>query len=172
MLNENKYLNLNSMKIVLVRHAKAVDRVEALLQGIHDENRPLTIKGRKKFADFVKQNKKLFEGADILACSEYLRAKQTIEVLITSAFKPSKAPGYIKLPKITPDDSPIHFLDWLKKVNYNYAIVVGHEPFISHFLELVLSKDWDHQKIKKGSVITLQYLQGKFRLISIHHVKD
>lgn len=160
------------MKLVLVRHAKAVERVEALLQGIHDENRPLTDKGKKKFADFAKQNKNLFEGADLFACSEYLRAKQTLEVLIASVFKPSKAPGYIKLPKITPDDSPIHFLQWVKKVNYNFAVVVGHEPFISNFLELVLGKSWDGQKIKKGTAVTLQYLDGKFKLVSVKHIKE
>jgi phosphohistidine phosphatase SixA len=70
------------MKLILVRHAKAMDRVKALLREIDDENRPLTKKGKLKFQAHVQAVREEFAGVELFVTSEYLRALQTLEVLL------------------------------------------------------------------------------------------
>jgi len=140
------------MKLILVRHAKAMDRVKALLKSVSDEDRPLTKKGKAKFAEHAKANAKEFLGTDLFVSSEYLRAKETLELLLQSlpARKTARPTEVIK--KLTPDESPLHFIKWLKARGEKKLVVVGHEPFISKFLEKA-SKKMEFEKLKKGAII-------------------
>jgi phosphohistidine phosphatase SixA len=143
------------MKLILVRHAKAMDRVKALLKGVSDEDRPLTKKGKAKFCEHVKLNQKEFSGTDLFVSSEYLRAKETLELLLQSlpARKTVRPSEVVK--KLTPDDSPLHFIKWLKTRKEKKLVVVGHEPFISKFLEKATKKT-EFEKLKKGAIISAE----------------
>lgn len=158
------------MKLVLVRHAKAVDRVKALLKGIQDKERPLTKKGKLKFSEFVKENKAVFLKADLYASSEFSRAEQTLEVLLKELYgnKPEQVHS-TKLKKITPDDLPANFIKWIAQQKINSAVVISHEPFITKFLQTVLGTKWKDEKIRKGSTVVLNFSNGQFKLISTHH---
>lgn len=158
------------MKLVLVRHAKAVDRVKALLKGIQDKGRPLTKKGKLKFSEFVKENKSVFLKADLYASSEFLRAEQTLEVLLQELYgnKPEQVHS-TKIKKITPDDLPQTFIKWVAQQKIKSAVVISHEPFMSQFLQTVLGTKWKDEKIRKGSTVVLKYEKGHYQLIEILH---
>ena len=140
------------MKLILVRHAKAMDRVKALLKSVSDEDRPLTKKGKLKFLEHAKVNAKEFAGTELFVTSEFLRAKETLDVLLQALPKRKTAPSIVVLKKIGPDDSPLALINWLKTRSEKKLVVVGHEPFLSKFLE----KSWkklEFEKIKKGAII-------------------
>lgn len=160
------------MKLVLVRHAKAVDRISALLKGIQDKDRPLTKKGKLKFAEFVKENKSVFLKADLYASSDFLRAEQSLEVLlkVLYASKPEQVHS-TKIKKITPDDLPQAFIKWISQQKIKSAVIISHEPFISKFLQLVLGTKWKDEKIRKGSTVVLNYSNEQFKLLRLHHPK-
>lgn len=146
------------MKLILVRHAKAMDRVKALLKSVSDEDRPLTKKGRAKFLRHAKLNAKIFSGAELFVSSEFLRAKQTLEVLLEAMPKRKTPRPVAVIKKITPDDSPESLIKWLKLRTEKKLVVVGHEPFISKFLTKATVKSsakTDYDKIKKGAIICL-----------------
>lgn len=140
------------MKLILVRHAKAMDRVKALLKSISDEDRPLTKKGKLKFAAHVKLNVKEFSGTSLFVTSEYLRARETLDLLLQNLPKRRTPFPYITLKKITPDDSPQTLIKWLKTRSEKKMVLVGHEPFISKLLEKAFQKN-EIVKIKKGAII-------------------
>lgn len=143
------------MKLILVRHAKAMDRVKALLKSVSDEDRALTKKGRAKFLEHAKRNAKVFSQTELFVSSEFLRAKQTLEVLLEALPKRRISWPVSVIKKITPDDSPDAFIRWLKSRTEKKLVVVGHEPFISKFLEKS-SKKFEFDKIKKGAITCLE----------------
>jgi phosphohistidine phosphatase len=160
------------MKLILVRHAKAVDRVKALLKGIQDKDRPLTKKGKLKFAEFVNQNKSVFLKADLYASSDFLRAEQTLEVLLKELYADKTDQVHsTKIKKITPDDLHATFIKWIAQQKIKSAVVISHEPFISKFLQTVLGSKWKDEKIRKGSTVCLDYKAGVFRLEKVLHLK-
>jgi phosphohistidine phosphatase SixA len=150
------------MKLILVRHAKAMDRVKALLKEVDDENRPLTRKGKLKFSAHVEKLKRVFTGAELFVSSEYLRARETTELLIevleggSAAGRSAKAVvrqlAYVVLKGIAPDSSPETLLKWLKSRKEKKLVIVGHEPFLTKFLSKQSKKPFK-DKIKKGAVI-------------------
>lgn len=160
------------MKLVLVRHAKAVDRIKALIKGVQDKERPLTKKGKLKFSEFVKENKSVFLKADLYASSEFVRAEQSLEVLLQALFgsKPEQVHS-TKIKKITPDDLPQAFIKWISQQKIKSAVVISHEPFISQFLQAVLGTKWKGERMRKGSTVVLKYEAGKYQLMKILHPK-
>jgi phosphohistidine phosphatase SixA len=165
------------MKVILVRHAKAMDRVKALLREIDDENRPLTKKGKLRFQAHVQSVREEFTGVELFVTSEYLRAKQTLEMLLevlgleareaqgqaqsgkqgqaqarTQVKRQQKKCNTFVLKGITPDSSADNLVKWLQSRKEKKIVVVGHEPFLSNFLSKQNKKPFK-DKIKKGAVI-------------------
>lgn len=139
------------MKVILVRHAKAMDRLKALLKTIADEERPLTKKGVKKFNSHLDVHIREFASTELFICSELLRAKQTLELILQK--RPSKKPVTpLYLQKIGPEDSPVMLLKWLQARTEKKIVIVGHEPFISKFISKA-NGAVIKEKIKKGAII-------------------
>ncbi len=168
------------MKIILVRHAKAMDRIKALLKNIPDDDRPLTSKGKLKFSSHVLDHLKIFSGADLFVSSEFLRARQTLDVLLqtrsdslalskTTNKKKRVTPATLTLKSLTPNDQPTYLLKWLKSREESKIVIVSHEPFITNFLNAALKRKWQIEKIKKGAIIVLDidYSSGEFELLKI-----
>lgn len=140
------------MKLILVRHAKAMSRVKALLKSIAEKDRPLTKNGKLKFSEHIKANQKEFVGTELFVTSEFLRARETLELLMQSLTRKKKSAQTLVLKKITPDDSPLNLIKWVKTRSEKKIIIVGHEPFISKFLEKASKKNV-LTKIKKGAIV-------------------
>ena len=159
------------MKLLFVRHAKATDRLKALLSEVADADRPLTKKGKQKFREFTAKNATLFQDVEVFATSPYLRARQTLDVILENLTPAKRRKVKIEtLNFITPDDDAEKFLLWLKKQSVKTLLVVGHEPFISNLLAIRVKNP--PEKIKKGSILVLEVENAAFQLKSIKNIKD
>ncbi len=116
------------MQLCLVRHAIAVERSSAF---VDDRARPLTPEGRKRMAEAAAGLKKLFPASEILS-SPLLRARQTAEIL-------SDCYG-AKVRLLDGLGNGDHFaaLNGCRSVR-DGAILVGHEPWMSELLSLMLT---------------------------------
>ncbi len=159
------------MPLILVRHAKALSRKKAVLQNIPDSERALTDKGRAAFLTHVQENRLLFEDVDLFVSSPYVRARQTLEVLIASL--QAKNTSFEVLQNITPEDTVDDLVKWLERRDERKIVIVSHEPFISNFLIQATAGRWLPQKIKKGDfVIVIQKGRGlKVKILGAKKVK-
>jgi phosphohistidine phosphatase len=141
-----------SITLYLIRHGIAIDRAE----GINDEDRPLTPKGRQKTLAVAQQLKTLgLEFAEILT-SPLVRARQTAEILLQQGLCNQVS----VTDNLAPRGSFSDWLDWLKAYNrpeQETAIaLVGHEPDLSQWAERLL---WGESRgvllLKKAGIIGL-----------------
>ena len=155
------------LKIILVRHAKAMDRGKAKINHISDKNRPLTPNGVKKFRKFVKLKKKSLDKVNLFATSPFLRANETLDIILKELAVKSAAIKVIT--EIRPHGNPKYLANWLKKRKEKSILLVSHEPFLSDFLNTVLATDeWTERKINKGAIITNTFnnKNKKFKILS------
>ena len=143
-------------QIILIRHAKALNRSTALHQGIKEAQRPLTQKGRLEFIDQVKNNKAIFKNVELYITSPYFRALETLAVL--HEVLPERVAPIKTIRQICPDAKTKFLEQLLKKRNEKKIVIVSHEPFLSNFLARILnsgSAKKPLQKIRKGAIIIL-----------------
>ncbi len=141
-----------AVTLYLIRHGIAVDRHE----GMDDEIRPLTVKGRQKTAEVAQQLKTLrLEFSQILT-SPLTRARQTAEILLQAGLS-----NQVNVTDtLSPMGSFVDWLDWLKGYNQpgqeKAIALVGHEPALSQWAELLL---WREARgvlsLKKAGIIGL-----------------
>lgn len=141
------------MPLIFVRHAKALSRKKALLQEVEDSERALTSKGRTAFLAHIQKNSDIFAETELFISSPYIRAKQTLEILIHT-LRAETVPCKI-LPQITPDDNVDSLIKWLEERDEKKIVIVGHEPFISNYLIQATLGQWEPQKIRKGDCVIL-----------------
>jgi phosphohistidine phosphatase len=141
-----------AITLYIIRHGIAVDRGE----GINEEDRPLTPKGRQKTQAVAQQLKTLgLEFTEILT-SPLARARQTAEILLREGL--SEQIGVMEA--LAPKGSFSDWLDWLKVHNLSEKetaiALVGHEPDLSQWAELLL---WGEVRgvllLKKAGIIGL-----------------
>lgn len=111
------------MKLLLVRHAIALDRD---IPGVSDHLRPLTEEGIDRFNKTARSLAQIVT-ADLVLTSPLLRAKQTAEILAREwpavSMHESEALG---------SGSRAHFEDALRRLsNSTVVAVIGHEPYLS-----------------------------------------
>lgn len=158
--------------VILVRHAKAMDRDKAKAQGIGEAARPLTEKGRTEFQKHVRRTRELFDGADLFVTSPYLRAADTLNLLLEGLELPQTGRGRARTvtsPLLEPEEDPARFLQWLQKRPEKCIVAVSHEPFLSDFTEEALRSAIPFLKIRKGAVIVMQWRgpEKGFRLLQL-----
>lgn len=154
--------------LIFVRHAKALDRALALIKKIKEAQRPLTEEGIEEFRKQVKKNKKVFKEVELYLTSPYLRATQTLDILLEEL--ELKEAIIESSPLIEPEKNPADFLKWLQGRGEECIVAVSHEPFLSHCLKAIFKKETDFIKIKKGSIVVIKYQkeQKKYQLVNIY----
>jgi phosphohistidine phosphatase len=144
------------MELYILRHGIAEERRPAL----PDSQRRLTPDGSRKVRRIGKALKGLKVKFDLILSSPYYRAKETAE-LVAATLNKVKA---LKLTSaLTPDGSP---RDLIEELNRNHPrckciLLVGHEPYLSSLVSLLLSGRSDLSiTLKKGSLcgLTMQKL--------------
>lgn len=138
------------MKVLLVRHAIAVDRETP---GLSDALRPLTEEGANRFRKSAKTIAALVT-ADAVLTSPLLRAKQTAEILIRHW------PGLVlQEAESLGNGSREDFETVLAGLPKDSTVAaVGHEPHVSEW-----TSDWlgaDHAEafaFKKGGVALIEF---------------
>lgn len=141
------------MNLYILRHGLAAEPNAHTLA--HDSERLLTPKGIRKIREAAEAMEKLELGFDLILASPYLRARHTAE-LVAHAFKLEKklqltdtlAPG-AKAKEV------IGLINATTPAPKN-VLLVGHEPFLSELIALLLSGDTTMQiTLKKGGLCKL-----------------
>ena len=148
-----------STQVYLIRHGIAAEP-EAYE---HDQDRPLTAKGRAKTKAVAQQMSALDLAFDEILTSPLVRAQQTAEILLSA----NLAPHLTVTEHLAPMGSFANWLAWLdanltQNMNSggcspNVLALVGHEPDLSQWAELLI---WGEAKgvlqLKKAGVIGIE----------------
>ena len=126
------------MNLYLLRHGIAVERGSA--DYAQDADRPLTPKGERKLWRITEAMEAFGLSFDLILSSPYVRARQTAEI-VADAFKARKKLEFSDT--LTPGGSArklIESLNALKPPPEN-ILLVGHEPYLSGLVSLLVSGD-------------------------------
>ena len=138
------------MNLLVIRHAVA----EETSQTGQDKDRALSSKGRDHFERFCKHLNFLDLKFDLLLESHLLRANQTADIFC----KYFSVQNREKSDKLDPAGEPENLLSDLSLSNFNSIVIVGHQPFLSHFINLCLT---ENEKpfiiIKRGALVFLDF---------------
>lgn len=123
------------MKLVIVRHAKALSPEAFAASGRGDGMRPLTKAGRKSAKRVAKGLRVLLPAVDAVATSSLLRAEQTAE-LIADAYGELAVED---LPELAPGATWDGLLRWLNSRRQGSIVVlVGHVPELNVLITWLL----------------------------------
>jgi phosphohistidine phosphatase len=141
------------MELLVVRHAIAEDRDEFARTGKPDGERPLTAEGRRKFVRAARGLHRLVESVDLLATSGLTRADETADLLVAEYGRLRT----VRLRELAPDAQPTALVAWLRAQRRRGTVaVVGHEPHLSAFVELLLAgRSSGFVELRKGGACLL-----------------
>ena len=143
------------MDIFILRHGIAVEPGTPGYE--NDSDRPLIPKGERRLRSAAAAMEKLNLSFDLILSSPFVRARETAEIVA----------GELKLKRrieffdgLVPGGNPkalIHALNELKSAPEN-VLLVGHEPYLSRLISLLVSVGADATaiEIKKGSLCKLE----------------
>ena len=136
------------MNLYLIRHAIAVEEYE------DDSQRPLTDKGRKKMRSIAKGLRALGVEFDLILSSPYIRAAETAEI-VADVFKMKKDVQFSE--NLVPmGDAGLLIAEMNEKYSVNSVAIVGHEPFLTALIGLLVSDNANVDiTLKKGGVCSL-----------------
>ena len=135
------------MEIFFLRHVNAHDLGPSYKT---DRERPLTKVGKHKIKQIAKGMKKLKLTFDLILCSPLVRAEETAQGL--------KMKKKIILTKnLAPDADFKKLISEIKKYTRSKRVLlVGHEPFLSQLISLLISGTTNCPiTLKKGGLCTL-----------------
>jgi phosphohistidine phosphatase len=141
------------MTLYLLRHGIAVERGAAGFT--QDSERPLTGEGKQKLRRVIKAARAMELEFDLILTSPYLRARQTAE-LIAGALRVRK--NLQLCPQLVAEADPEEVVDHLKLLNPapENVLLVGHEPYLSRLISLLLAGTPDLSiGLKKGGLCKL-----------------
>lgn len=124
------------MNLYLLRHAIAADRDASTFP--NDRDRPLTPEGRARLLKVVRAMKAMKLRFSLILTSPYRRARQTAEIV---ADELKLARCLRSCDELAADARPTDFVRWLAKrrPQPRDVLVVGHEPFLSELVSLLLA---------------------------------
>ena len=139
------------MKLILIRHAEAVERGTA---GVSDEDRPLTPAGEKRFRKAARGLARVARRPDLLLTSPLPRARRTAEIA-------ARAWGRVK--PVDADALARGDVEALSRQltgrDAESVALVGHEPHLSALLAwLVGSDDAPGFAFRKGGAAIVEIL--------------
>jgi len=123
------------VRLLLIRHAIAVEREEFTRTGKDDNFRPLTDEGRKKMKEVARGLRGLVPEIDLLATSPLTRAAQTGAVL-DSVYGGLRV---AEIEELSPEGTPETFFRWLRRHREETVAAVGHEPGLGHIVSWLLT---------------------------------
>jgi phosphohistidine phosphatase len=140
------------MELYILRHAIAGDGES--FDG-PDSERPLTKEGAKKMKRIAKELEKLDLQFDLILSSPFVRAKETAEIMADEfhSENPLKFSSHLK---VGGDPSAlVHEVNTRYK-QFNRILLVGHEPYLSGLISMLVSGKNDLLiTMKKGGICKL-----------------
>lgn len=143
------------MKLLVIRHAIAMDRDEFAESGEPDDRRPLTKAGAKRMRRGAKGLREIVDGIDLLATSPYTRAVETAEI-VSDEF--GIGPAEVA-PSLVPDVRFDEFEAWARTyADRDVLAIVGHEPHLSGLVMWLMTGHGDSRiELKKGGACLLEF---------------
>jgi phosphohistidine phosphatase len=134
------------MNLFILRHGLAVEPGSAGFN--RDSDRPLTPKGERKLWKIGQAVEELEVCFDWILSSPYLRARQTAEI-IAEALDLRKRVEMCEA--LTPVGSPARLIETInaRKPAPESVLLVGHEPYLSELISLLISGSKDLPIIMK-----------------------
>jgi phosphohistidine phosphatase len=124
------------MNLYLLRHGLAVEL------GTHglakDADRPLTPEGKQKLRRTAEAMQKLELRFELVLSSPYVRARETAEI-VAGAFKLRDEIEFSDA--LVPGGSTRELIHWLNHRDPENALLVGHEPYLSSLISLLVAGD-------------------------------
>ena len=140
------------MQVFLVRHAIAHERNSK--RWPDDSRRPLTAEGIAKFRKAARGLLTLLPESAALLTSPYTRARETADLLAQAA-RHEKVTECVELGA---GESPQRAFDLLQARREEAVVLVGHEPYLSHFMAAALAGDARVGiEFKKGGAACLEF---------------
>ena len=141
------------MNLYILRHGIAVE--PGTPGYMKDADRPLTPEGERKLRRIAEAVEALDLSFDLILSSPYLRARQTAEIVAEGL----KARKRLELSdSLTPGGSPKKLVELLNHLqpSAGSVLLVGHEPYLSGLISLLVSGDASFAVVmKKGGLCKL-----------------
>lgn len=144
------------MKLIIIRHAKALKR--EVFDG-DDLERPLSksgIKYAKKISKYISDR---YDKIDLIVSSMAIRSQQTAQYIV----KKYKDSAYMIDPAINPDNGIDGYIKY-RNENKN-IIIVGHEPDISQAILKICGIG--NLMIQKGCIIEINLIDNQYKLAGL-----
>ena len=140
-------------ELYFIRHGIAAERGTYP----HDEERPLTEKGRSRTTKVAQRLQMLGCQVDRILSSPLVRAQQTTEILLAAGI----SDAFEIANDLAPEGCLQTWLPWLSQWQTTYPqsriALVGHEPNLSDWAQqLVTGQTSDRWSLKKAGVIGVQ----------------
>jgi len=116
------------MYLYFLRHG------DALTQGYDDASRPLSPLGEEEVKLATLTLKKLGVSLDAVLSSSLLRAKQTAEIVLREL----GIKKFIITEYLVPGTDSRQLISELNELGKNSTLLVGHEPYLSSFISLLI----------------------------------
>jgi phosphohistidine phosphatase SixA len=146
------------MNVYILRHGIAVEHGAAGYE--NDDERPLTGKGERKMWAIARAIEALEISFDSILSSPLVRARQTAEI-VAEALKCKKRMELTDT--LSPQHSAKPLIEYLQKQRaVDDVLLVGHEPFLSQFISLLISGESETSVLLK---------KGGFCKLSTDHLK-
>lgn len=142
------------MRLLVIRHAIAVDRDEFAATGEGDALRPLTAEGRAKMRLATRGLRRIAPRLERLASSPFTRAWDTARIV-------AKRYGGTEIERVdalTPDQDPEGLVPWLRGGQRGGVVaVVGHEPHLTSLVSWLVSDERRAVlELKKGAACLVE----------------
>jgi phosphohistidine phosphatase len=143
------------MKLLVIRHAVAMDQGEFARTGQSDDLRPLTDEGKKEMEQVAAGLRAEVKMLDLLATSPLVRARETAIIVATAyAIGPTEVTE-----TLVPGASLEAFETWCASLAGKQAVgVVGHEPHLSRLVTwLMTGKGESRIRLRKAGACLLEF---------------
>ena len=143
------------MKLLVIRHAIAMDSEEFADTGETDDRRPLTNYGAKRMRKNAKGLRTLIDRIDRFATSPLTRAIETAEI-ISEVFSIDQAELCAALvPRMALEE----FEEWAReRTDTDVLAIVGHEPHLSVLVTWLMTGSQESRiQLKKGGACLLEF---------------
>lgn len=140
------------MILYIVRHAWAEERDAE--RWPDDGLRPLTKKGRKRFAKFLRRMEDSDVAAQVVATSPLLRCRQTAEILVDHL---PDQPGVVELEALAPGSDLGTLIQWTAAQEIDEIAWVGHAPDVGHLTAALIGSSDAAIDFAKGAIACLEF---------------
>jgi phosphohistidine phosphatase len=140
------------MILYIIRHAWAEERDAE--RWPDDGLRPLTKKGRKRFAKFLRRMEDSDFAPQTIATSPLLRCRQTADILIDHL---SDQPRVLELDALAPGSDLKSLVEWTASQESDEVAWVGHAPDVGRLTAALVGSEKAAINFAKGAIACIDF---------------